>query len=1038
MLKKSLQVFFAFSFCFCLKATAQPIVSITSPLEGTSFNVGDVVNLAANASYTSSLVSTDPNLPYLRVSKPSGAWRKLKFGFSATNLWAPLQNVILTGNNKLELTLKDLDGNIQWTKVEIHPQGNSISPVVLGNYMASAQDLGNGWYKLVIPLTAFNTDIDFSALSYLELPYSTDANASTFAISSVMFTGGTTPFEWFGASKNDNIHNGASLTADNMLASLVSTAPAPVISKVSFFANGLLLGEDSSAPYSLSWSPSNAGSYQVTAVALGSDNVSTTSAPVNITLNTVIVPPPTVTNGLSVNITSPLEGASFNIGDGVNLTANASYTPSSPTPDPNLPYLLVSKPSGAWRKLKFGYSATNLWAPLQNVILTGNDKLELTLKDLDGNIQWNKVEIHPQGNSTSPVVLGNYMSSAENLGNGWYKLVIPLTAFNTGINFSAISYLELPFSTDANTSTFAISRIVFTGGTSPFEWFGPLKNDNLHNGTSLTPDNMLATLVNASPSPGITKVSFFVNGQLIGEDINAPYSLNWSPLSAGNYQLTTVALTSDNVTSTSAPVSIIVNTPITTPPVSDGLSVVITFDTPPVNFSLSKASLRFNKKFAYSLTLDDGLISDYTNAFQVLNGGVVGGQPYPGLFYTDGCRNNIPFKGGLAWYTVNSSGKDLHTGDNSSYMTWSQLNEIYDADWDVFNHSFSHRNRGYNAQGLPNPYLPDSVYNYEINANTNYVKSHTAKAINLTHFVVPSGDDGYYLPAFKNGMKAVYDQFWQLPGNGNGLLVNNVLDFNNFKLYRATMPDDLNGLNSQIDNTANQCLTTGSRYWFNNFTHDLGTPASSGGVQFSNFLGNMNYIAGTYGKDGNDAIWMAPLQEVYEYLRVRDAAVVNSQWIGNKLYITFDLSQVPSGLRRNELSLSVQSDVPFTNVQVTGASQYSFNGTSVNNKLINLSWTAQTSSGVARQAYIGSSLEESISVVPNPAQDNVKLCSLNFGSKPFKITCYDTAGHSFMSQMLIPVNNEVTLSIADLLPGTYFLKIESNGQVYKTKKFVKQ
>ncbi|MBI2927274.1 MAG: fibronectin type III domain-containing protein [Verrucomicrobia bacterium] len=64
------------------------------------------------------------------------------------------------------------------------------------------------------------------------------------------------------------------------------------VTKVAFFANGLLLGEDTQAPFGLSWNLVPTGSYTLTAVATDDDGAQTTSAPITITITAS--PDPTV------------------------------------------------------------------------------------------------------------------------------------------------------------------------------------------------------------------------------------------------------------------------------------------------------------------------------------------------------------------------------------------------------------------------------------------------------------------------------------------------------------------------------------------------------------------------------------------------------------------------------------------------------------------------------------------------------------------------------------------------------------------------
>ena len=76
---------------------------------------------------------------------------------------------------------------------------------------------------------------------------------------------------------------------------------AGTIAKVEFFADATKLGEDTTSPYSFTWTNAPAGSYNLTARATDDDNATTTSAAVAITVNGPLNVPPTVT------LTAPAE-----------------------------------------------------------------------------------------------------------------------------------------------------------------------------------------------------------------------------------------------------------------------------------------------------------------------------------------------------------------------------------------------------------------------------------------------------------------------------------------------------------------------------------------------------------------------------------------------------------------------------------------------------------------------------------------------------------------------------------------------------------
>jgi RHS repeat-associated protein len=105
----------------------------------------------------------------------------------------------------------------------------------------------------------------------------------------------------------------------NAAASIPITANASdqdgTIQKVDFYHGGTnLIGTATSAPYTFSWIPVVPGSYSITAVATDNQNVTTTSAPVNVTvLNTA----PTI------SITSPVAGANFTAPANIVISATA-------------------------------------------------------------------------------------------------------------------------------------------------------------------------------------------------------------------------------------------------------------------------------------------------------------------------------------------------------------------------------------------------------------------------------------------------------------------------------------------------------------------------------------------------------------------------------------------------------------------------------------------------------------------------------------------------------------------------------------------
>jgi hypothetical protein len=352
--------------------------------------------------------------------------------------------------------------------------------------------------------------------------------------------------------------------------------------------------------------------------------------------------------------------------------------------------------------------------------------------------------------------------------------------------------------------------------------------------------------------------------------------------------------------------------------------------------SVSSAKLRYDKAFAYSYTFDDSYDDVYKVALPFFKGGRIAAvnEQSSGLFFTDGCGNDVPFRAGIAWVSANSFGQDVHVDGAGYQLTWTQLDSLYRADWDVYNHTFTHRARW---SGV----MTDADYDYQINQNRIAVRQKTQKAIEMPLFVVPSSDIIYQDRALAAGHKAIFDQ--NFPNGGisfNGITVDDVPDMTNFKMLRWDLEQIILGtLATKVHTIANETETRTTAKWWTEFSHRIDYFDETLPFNYTKFKSYMNNLAAFYGKNGSDKMWFAPLQTVFEYLQMRQYAQFSSQIVsGNKLDINFNLANVPSWLRRKTLTLLVNSDVNFSQVTVPEGVTMTFRGTG-SRKIINLDFT---------------------------------------------------------------------------------------------------
>ena len=266
--------------------------------------------------------------------------------------------------------------------------------------------------------------------------------------------------------------------------------------------------------------------------------------------------------------------------------------------------------------------------------------------------------------------------------------------------------------------------------------------------------------------------------------------------------------------------------------------VVLQFSSEASAASFSKAKLKFNKDFAYSLTFDDGTADHYQDAFFLINGGHSSdlNRDFSGLKSTDGCGNDVPFRAASAWNSTNvyhyiqNDGYDPHVDSSSGYVTWSQLNTLISAGWDVLNHSFAHLDAGSGVSFDPGQ---------QIASNTAKIFSMTGYAV--TDFVIPSGDVDYRIPAFSLGLKGVYNQAYGLPGTGDGFRVDSNIPQDQFEMYRNYVSDfGVSTVNNHLDSLAARSSSS-AHYWWQSFTHSVND--AEFGLQHIRVLANASAIS---------------------------------------------------------------------------------------------------------------------------------------------------------------------------------------------------
>jgi regulation of enolase protein 1 (concanavalin A-like superfamily) len=136
--------------------------------------------------------------------------------------------------------------------------------------------------------------------------------ADSFAVTSVQAPANQLPTVSLAAS-------GAPYTAPATVSLTASASdPENQMGRVEFYNGSSLLGTDTTAPYSMTWSNVAAGTYSLAAIAYDAAGQSAQSAPVSITVSAAANQPPTV------SLTAPANGASYTAPASITISANAS------------------------------------------------------------------------------------------------------------------------------------------------------------------------------------------------------------------------------------------------------------------------------------------------------------------------------------------------------------------------------------------------------------------------------------------------------------------------------------------------------------------------------------------------------------------------------------------------------------------------------------------------------------------------------------------------------------------------------------------
>jgi hypothetical protein len=216
----------------------------------------------------------------------------------SVSLTAPANNATFTAPAQIAIsaTANDSDGTI--SKVEFYQGSTLLGTSTTAPYGFNWQNVAAGSYSL-------------TSKAYDNLNAVTTSAAVNVVVSTPVNVPPTTSIT--------SPANNTTFTAPAQIAiSATASDSDGTIGKVEFYQGATLLGTSTTAPYSFNWQNVAAGSYSLTSKAYDNLNAVTTSATVNVIVNTPVNNPPIA------SITSPANNATFTAPAQITINASAS------------------------------------------------------------------------------------------------------------------------------------------------------------------------------------------------------------------------------------------------------------------------------------------------------------------------------------------------------------------------------------------------------------------------------------------------------------------------------------------------------------------------------------------------------------------------------------------------------------------------------------------------------------------------------------------------------------------------------------------
>jgi hypothetical protein len=333
-----------------------------------------------------------------------------------------------------------------------------------------------------------------------------------------------------------------------------------------------------------------------------------------------------------------------------------------------------------------------------------------------------------------------------------------------------------------------------------------------------------------------------------------------------------------------------------------------------VNPSFKFTDLPYDKSKGLLLMKDDGINTDYTIVYKVLNGGIVNGKKYPGYFYTDGTGKKINYK-----YSFAINANDEHsTSPNAT--TWAQMAEMVSKGHSLMNHTMFHGG----SDKLKA--IKDAEKN--LWTHTHY---------RMTEFVPPGNEEGFVASGIQLGYTMFSSEFGDPipdgnndPGNQNMTWNSSIpmltQNFNRVLVSRTNLGDQWNA--TELPNTKAfvdyifKSPQKSQKLVGTAFSHGPFADNKESAEIFNDFL---SYIQNH--PNNRDSAWITSSKELMDYVNTKSKVKITSENYMHKTgkyTLIFDMNEVNQNVIYRNLSFKITGGI-IDKVSVTGAAEATFN-----------------------------------------------------------------------------------------------------------------